>query len=68
MGRVQPPASLYCHPCLLKVLPTLPTPYLCSKSLVGREQLRAAHAGDRAAGLSDRQIADLHAHFIACED
>jgi hypothetical protein len=34
---------------------------------VGRERLRAAHAGDKAAGLSERQIADLHAHFVACE-
>jgi hypothetical protein len=32
---------------------------------VGRERLRAAHAGDKAAGLSERQIADLHAHFVA---
>ena len=33
---------------------------------MGREQLRQAHAADKAAGLSDRQIADLHAHFVAC--
>lgn len=36
-----------------------------AKSLVGREQLRQAHAGDRQAGLSVRQIADLHAFFVA---
>ena len=34
---------------------------------MGREQLRAAHAGDRAAGLSDRQIGELHVHFVSCE-
>ncbi|KAL4855050.1 Cyclin-C1-2 [Chlorella vulgaris] len=36
-----------------------------AKALVGRQQLRQAHAGDKAAGLSERQISDLHAHFIA---
>lgn len=38
-----------------------------SKALVGREQLRQAHAGDRLLGLSERQIAELHVHFVACE-
>lgn len=34
---------------------------------MSRDRLRATHAGDKAAGLSERQIADLHAHFVACE-
>lgn len=36
-----------------------------AKALVGREQLRQAHAGDRLLGLSERQIAELHVHFVA---
>lgn len=34
---------------------------------MGREQLRQAHAGDRLKGLSERQVADLHVYFAACE-
>ncbi|KAL4436107.1 hypothetical protein ABPG77_005555 [Micractinium sp. CCAP 211/92] len=36
-----------------------------AKALVGREQLRQAHAGDRLKGLSERQVADLHMYFAA---
>lgn len=36
-----------------------------AKALVGREQLRQAHAGDQDGGLSERDIADLHAYFVA---
>ncbi len=37
------------------------------RALVSRERLAEAHAGDRAAGLGEEQLQQLHIYFVDCE-